>query len=304
MKRLDWQSGNVQPCVMALGYFDGVHLGHRAVIEAAVLQAHRLGCGTAVFTFTDKAGACMQKSAAGRIYRDETRQRLLESLGVDFLLMPDFGEVSKLLPEQFVSELTGRFAVRAVTAGSDFRFGRDKSGDFSTLRSLAAQAGIDAFEVPQVCLDGAPVSSTRIRQALIAGDMEGAARLLGRPYCIDGPVVGGKHLGTRELFPTANQHFLPGQLIPRCGVYAARAVLAGRSFAAVTNIGTCPTVSEENTVSAETYLLGEQFSLYGQPLTVELLHYLRPEQKFASIEALRAQIETDISAAKTLFETL
>lgn len=287
------------PCVIALGFFDGVHLGHRAVLKKATEQAKARGVLSAVFSFTDnkKEG---KKSRLGKIYSAQRRCELISELGLDFAIMPDFSAFSSLSPEQFVEILKNNFKACAFVCGKDFRFGKGAVGDTALLKELAAQCGIETYVVEDVVLDGENVSSTRIRKALSDGDIKTANKLLGRQYSIRSEVAHGKNIGSKVLYPTINQPFEDGDAILKFGVYASKTIYDGKEMPSVTNIGVCPTFLDERKPVSETYIIDADVNLYGKRVEVRLIDFLREEKRFESPEALKIQIEKDIEAAKNL----
>ena len=297
MKRFTLQNESSSPCVMALGYFDGVHLGHRAVIEKAVSEAKARGILSAVFTFTEQGNCKRKKAEAGEIYTPAHRCELFEEMGVDFVVMPDFSDFCSLSPQKFVEILCSRFGATAFSCGNDFRFGKNAAGTAQQLSCLAKEQGFETYVLDEVCIDNVRVSSTRIRKLLLQGDIKKANFLLGTPYNISADVVGGKHLGRARLYPTINQSFSSTSVIPKFGVYASRVCMEDKIMPAVTNIGVCPTFEGQTEPTAETHIIDTEVDLYGKKVKVELLEYLRPEQKFQSVEALKEQISVDIESA-------
>lgn len=285
------------PSVIALGFFDGVHLGHRAVLKKATEQAKSRGVLSAVFSFTDnkKEG---KKSQLGEIYSTSRRCELFSEIGFDFVIMPDFSAFSSLSPTEFVDVLKNNFNAVAFVCGSDFRFGKGAVGDVMTLKELAVLRGIDTYVVDEVLLDGESVSSTRIRKALKDGDIKTANKLLGREYSIRAEVVHGKQIGTDMLYPTINQTFEDGGALLKFGVYASKTIYDGKEMPSVTNIGVCPTFLEKRVPTSETYIIDADVNLYGKSVEVRLLDFLREEKKFESPEALKIQIKKDIEAAR------
>ena len=283
--------------VIALGYFDGVHLGHRAVLKKATEQANSLGVLSAVFSFTDnkKEG---KKSQLGRIYSTQRKCELLSELGFDFVIMPDFSAFSSLSPERFVEILSDNFSACAFVCGKDFRFGKGAVGNAALLKELALKSGIETYIVDDVVLDGENVSSTRIRKALSEGDIKTANKLLGREYSIKAEVAHGKNIGSKVLYPTINQPFEEASAPLKFGVYASKTVYDGKEMPSVTNIGVCPTFLDERKPTSETYIIGADVNLYGKSVEVRLIDFLREEKQFESPEALKKQIENDIKAAK------
>ena len=285
------------PSAVAIGVFDGVHRGHRALLDLTRREASRRGQSAAVLTFDDDPAL---KPGAAHITTLEERLTLLRDAGMDAAVVLPFPAVRDMSPETFVREvLTGTLAARLALVGYNFRFGRGAVAGADTLGTLMRQCGGDALCLPQQTLaDGSPVSASRVRAAVGAGDMPLAAALLARPYALTLPVVHGRALGRTLGLPTINQEIPPGLLLPKRGVYAGEAIVFGRSFPAVTNVGTRPTVSGEG-LSLETHIIGFSGDLYGESPTVRLFSYLRPERKFASLDELKDEILQNMKEAKT-----
>ena len=288
-----------EPTAIALGYFDGVHLGHRRVIESAVEYARENKIKTAVFTFGDLKGNS-KKSASGALYSEEHRVCLLKELGADFVIMPDFSDFAPLSPSEFVLLLKERFGARALFCGEDYRFGKGASGNADTLRELCEQNSIHLSVLPKVTMLGGEISSSRIKSALLNGDASLANKLLGRAYSLKSKVESGEHIGSKRLYPTINQSFSQNSAKIKNGVYASRAIVGGQKYIAVTNIGTCPSVKNLETAVSETYIIDKSISLYGESVEVELLEFIREEKRFESIESLREQIKKDIEKAREI----
>lgn len=297
MKIFSLENKSEDAAVFALGFFDGVHLGHRAVIEKAAAEAKARGALSAVFTFTDDK-AFGKKALAGEIYSAKRRCELFEEMGIDLVVMPDFSDFSSLSPEQFVDILISRFNAQGFVCGNDFRFGKNAVGTVQLLKEISKERAVDVFVMDEVLCEGESVSSTKIREALKGGDIKTANRLLGRAYSISAEVVGGKHLGTKKLYPTINQPFSEGSALLKFGVYASRVSFNGKTMPSVTNIGVCPTVGGQSEPNFETYIIDADVDLYGKTVTVELYDFIREEKKFHDIKALKAQIEADIEAAR------
>ena len=290
---------------VALGFFDGVHRGHRRVIEKAVeMAAGRLT--PAVFTFTMQKTGPAKKQNAGEITTLEQKIRILQSMGVLKIYAPDFLDFCGLSGEAFVQQiLKEEMDAAAVCCGKDFRFGKGASCGAADLRRFCKAEGMECAVLDEVMDEGKAVSSTRVRQAIADGEMEKAAELLGRRYCLDFLVEHGKALGRKLQFPTINQPIPPEMVLPRFGVYATMAVVEGKIYAGVTNVGVRPTVEKGMAPRAETYLIGFSGDLYGRAVPVQFLSFLRPEQKFHSVEALREQIGRDaVKAAQIVKKAL
>lgn len=278
----------------ALGFFDGLHIGHAAVIERAAAQE---GLSPCVFTFTMRGKHPAGKMPSSRLITDSKKYSMLKKWGIEIVLSPDFSEFHEMEPRMFVDEvLVRRLHVEMVCCGDDFRFGCRASAGVDELEQLCRERGIRLEIVPPVTCHGERVSSTRIRQLLAQGEVEAAAELLGRAFSYDFMVVHGKKLGRTIDSPTINQRMPNDFVLLRHGVYASAARVDGRLLPAVTNIGLRPTVENSGAVNSETYICGFSGDLYGQNVEVRLLHFIRPEQKFPDLDALRRQIQADAQA--------
>lgn len=291
------------PTSVAMGFFDGLHLGHAAVIAKAVEQRGE-GFLPTVFTFTMRSARPDRKPGSGYelITRDDKR-RLLMQWGVMATVCPDFVEFKEMETERFVSEvLVKRLRAGHVCCGRDFRFGKRAAGGVEELRELCAPRGITVDAVEEVRVEGQRVSSTWIRGLLREGDVKKAAQLLGRPFGYDFAVTQGKKLGRKLSFPTINQPIPPRFAAPRNGVYVSVAYAREAWRPAVTNVGLRPTVEHSDAVNSETYICGFSGDLYGVRVPVRLIEFLRPEKKFDSVEALREQIGADAVKAAAMAE--
>lgn len=293
--------GAARGAAVAIGNFDGLHLGHRAVIDAAASFARELDAPLGVVTFEPHPREVLQPGQApARLTPLRRKAELLAGLGVDVLHLLRFDPVLlAATPEAFVGEiLAGRLGVRAVAAGEDFRFGYRRAGDMALLARLGGEHGMRVAAVPPLEVEGAVCSSTRIRKALADGEVALAARLLGYPYELEGVVRPGDRRGRTLGFPTANVHPLGRRpLLPATGVYAVRAGVRGpggevRWHPAVANLGHRPTF-DGRTLLLEVHLLEGGGDLYGRRLRVAFLERLRGERKFAGVDEIKAQIGRD-----------
>ncbi len=283
---------------VALGLFDGVHLGHRAVISRPVSMAAQ-GLVPGVFTFRNTTLAYKQGRSIEYIYTDSYKERLVRRLGISEVFSEDFRELRELSGEEFARDiLSRRLDAACVVCGTDFRFGRNASCGINELAELGKKYGFAAEVADDVIADGENISSKRIRALLREGSPEKAALLLGEKYTVSGETVYGNQIGRTIDFPTVNQLFEEGQLVPKCGVYSSSVAIDGTEYRAVTNIGVKPTIAGERSPLAETHILGFSGDLYGRYLEVRLNSFIRPEQKFSSLEELRSQIQQDISFAE------
>ena len=285
---------------VALGYFDGVHLGHRAVIDRAVAEAGD-SLVPAVFTFSTGGGSPEKKKGMAALSSPEEKLELLRQAGIRRVENPDFSSFHGMSPEEFVRDfLAGQMGARVLCCGSDFRFGKGAAAGVEDLKRIGGPLGMRVCVVPAVMMDGSPVSSTRIRGAIAAGRMQEAARLLGRRYSFAAPVVEGKHLGRKLGFPTVNQTLPKGRCLPPAAVYAAWIQTPdGVWRMGVCNIGAQPTV-EGDIPLAETYILDYQGDLYGPMLRLAPWHKLREIQRFGSVEELRRTVLQNAAQAREI----
>ena len=305
MERLDGGSAvppHLAGGIVALGNFDGFHLGHQAVVGRAVARARAEGRPALVATFDPHPVRHFRPDTPPfRLTTLDQRQRLFAAAGVDAMVVFHFdGALAQLSAERFIAErLHANLRVAGVVTGEDFTFGTAKRGDVRLLRERGAAHGFVAETVGPVTLDGEPVSSTRIRDALRGGDPRAAARLLTRPFAIEGVVQHGDKLGRTIGYPTANVD-MGMYLRPAYGIYAVTGRLAdGRMLKGAANLGIRPTFDPPKEL-LEPYFFDFAGDLYGQPVEVALVDYLRPEAKFDSLDALTAQMERDCARARAL----
>jgi riboflavin kinase/FMN adenylyltransferase len=281
---------------VALGLFDGVHLGHRAVLGTASEQKKN-GLIPCAFTFPPESAA--NKGAAGYIYSENEKNFILEhDCGIKRVFSPCFADICGMDGETFAKDiLCGEMNAAFVCCGNDFRFGKAASCGIDELRRFGEKLGFTVKTVEDVFCDEERVSSTLIRELLAAGELEKANKLLGQPYIIMKNVSRGAQLGRTIGFPTANQIFDEGQLVPRFGVYASKTFANGKWYPSITDIGMKPTVNYGGSPLAETYIHGFTGDLYGSPVQVVLCAFIRPEMKFGSVEELKKQISADTEYA-------
>ncbi len=288
--------------VYALGFFDGVHLGHQALLRECAALAEDLGCKAGAVTFVGHPDVLVHGQPMPLINTASDRRALLRRWGVeDVVELPFDRRLMTMGYATFFRMLLARYGAGGLVCGQDFRFGHRGEGDAEKLQALCAQARICCRVVEQIRLDGVVVSSTHIRRLIADGDMEAAARFLGHRHILTGIVVPGHHLGRTLGIPTANLVPPRDLLLPRGGVYICQAAVAGERFPAVTNVGTRPTVGGRGT-TVETWILGLDRDLYGQELELEFCAFLRPERKFASVRELQAQIRENGEQARKYFE--
>lgn len=278
--------------IYALGYFDGVHLGHQALLSRSRSLAQAMDCRSGAVTFLGHPDALLTGAAPVQINTFADRKALL-SQRVDRVLELPFDKTMMETPwERFLDGLIQAHQAVGFVCGSDFRFGCRGQGTAELLEKFCRERNLSCEIVPQQSIDGIRISSTYIRTLLEQGNMEEAARFLGHPHVLSGRVIAGKQLGRTIGIPTANMAYGEELAELPYGVYACQAALEGKKYMAVTNVGIRPTVEGER-VNAESWLLDFSGDLYGKTLTLRFYKYLRPEQKFPDLCALKAQIEKD-----------
>ncbi len=284
---------------VAIGKFDGVHLGHQALIQKIIEQKDR-GMLATVFTFDMSAAAFFGGEAKELTTREEKR-RIFAEMGVDVLIEFPLNTVTAATePEEFVHRfLAGQMHASYICAGSDLSFGKKGAGNHETLARFAGEYGYQVELIDKVMVAGEVVSSTRVREAVGQGHMEDAAQMLGAPYSVTGRVDHGKQLGRTIGMPTANLLPEPDKLLPPNGVYYSRAVIDGMEYRGISNVGCKPTVSDSMAMGVETYLYDFSGDIYGREMLVKLLAFRRPEMKFDGVETLKAQMMRDIAAGET-----
>ena len=289
---------------LAIGVFDGVHLGHQQIIRQTITDAQQHGGLALVVTFDRHPNAIVAPAhLPPQIYPLAQKLRTIASLGANATLLIEFNRAfSEQTGEAFIRGLAHDLGqLHSICVGADFVFGHKRSGNVPLLRQLGTELGFMVHGMAAVALDGEVVSSTRIRAAIQSGDFDAASQMLGRPYSISGPVVHGDQLGNKLGFPTANLD-VTALVLPPYGVYAARVFLNGTAHRAVLNLGTRPTVqTSKHERRFEVHLLDFSGNLYDSELEVEFVAKLRDEMKFASLDELKTQIAADIASAAKCF---
>lgn len=283
--------------VVALGFFDGVHAAHKELFRLAKNEAQRLGCSTAAIIFDRRPRDVVAGTGTELINTAEDRVRIIKDLcGIEETISIAFTKEFMLKKwDLFIKELVEGYDACAFVAGYDFRFGHMGEGNAEKLKKLCRELKLGCIIADEMKIDGVTVSSTHIRELIRDGEMEKAARFLGHRHILTGVVTEGKKLGRTIGIPTANLLIPDGIITPRFGVYETEITLpTGEKKKAVTNVGVRPTVSGENTVTVESYILDFSGDLYGREIIAEYVRFLRPEQKFGGLAELKAGIERDI----------
>ena len=294
------------PTHLAIGVFDGLHIGHQAVIGRALASARQTGGNAVVVTFDPHPVRVLRPEKAPRLLTS-TRHKveLIEKMGVDAVLLLEFTqEFSKTPPEIFIEKLVqAANQLTQICVGQEWTFGANRSGSIRLLEELAPKLEFQVASVPPVLVGERVVSSTLIRSAVERGDFDSAAKYLGRAFTILGTVTAGRQLGRRLGFPTANLR-AHNELFPPNGVYAAKAWFRGTEYGGVVNIGVRPTIEVESGERIlELHLFDFEQQIYGEDVEVAFLGYLRPEQKFSGVDELQAQIQRDAVAARRVYES-
>lgn len=293
-----------QRVCLAIGVFDGVHLGHQQVIRQTTGDASHSEARSVVVTFDRHPNSIVAPHAVPpAVYSLDQKLQAVESLGVDTVLMVRFDEpFSQLSAEGFVDQLIRGFGmIRSICVGRNFTFGHQRGGNVELLQKIGQSHNFKVHGLAAVALDGKVVSSTRIRECIQSGDLDSASQMLGRDYQLSGKVVQGDGLGRKLGFPTANID-VTGLLTPPNGVYAVHVFRGGNVLRGVANIGFRPTLSQKQpSLRVEVHLLSVAEDLYGERLDLQFLSFVRPEIKFSSVEQLQKQISLDITAAKQQF---
>ena len=286
--------------IIALGFFDGVHLGHQVLLRQCCTLATQRGCLAAAITFDRHPQSLFRKDPPPLLTTGQDRRRLLREYGIGSIFQYPVEEKTMSMPWQaFLEELIS-FGGAGFVCGQDFRFGYRGAGDAEKLSRFCEERSLPCVIVPEQSLDAVRISSTHIRSLLALGHMETAKKFLGHPHLLTGKVVTGRRLGGKLGFPTANVLIPPGIACPRHGVYACTVRVDGQPFIAVTNVGSRPTV-DGHQVRTESWLLDFSGDLYGKTVTLEFHYFLRPEKKFDSLEQLQAAVQADAARARSYF---
>jgi riboflavin kinase/FMN adenylyltransferase len=293
-----------RPTVLTLGVFDGLHLGHQLIMQTVVERARAVGAVPTVITFEPHPREVLHPESAPPLLQTfDQKIEALGVLGIEQTIVIHFDKsFARIRAQDFLRDaVVDRLHAKEVYLGRGFAFGHDREGNIDLLRAVSQSLGFFADEVPEVRLRGRRVSSSRIRELLQQGRVNLARRMLGRPYGVEGRVVRGAERGVTLGFPTANLH-PQNRVIPRNGVYVTATLIEGQWRRSVTNVGTRPTFESSAATSVETFVMNYSGDLYGDVVRVRFLHRLRDEQKFASIDELKSQIERDVARAEEFFE--
>lgn len=289
---------------VALGVFDGIHKGHQDVINCAISYKDT-GLSSAVFTFNTKTVTTKGNGHIDMLLSDELKLEMLENMGVDYIFSPEFSVLKNLTAHEFVKEIIHKKLNASVAiCGENFRFGKGAFSGSDELSSICRDLGIATIILPHTFSDGKAISSTDIRKHIINGEIALANKKLGYDFYFKLPVVHGNMIGRTLDFPTINQYFQAGQVIPRFGVYASVTEIEGKAYPSISNIGIKPTIGGESFPLAETFIINFKGDLYEKVIKVSLKQFIRPEQKFEDLNELKATIKNDLITAKQILKII
>ncbi|MBS1644541.1 MAG: bifunctional riboflavin kinase/FAD synthetase [Bacteroidetes bacterium] len=298
----------IEKPVVTIGTFDGVHLGHRTILKEVINKAKEIGRESMVLTFDPHPRSIIQPNAPTKIITPlEQKLQLILNAGIDHIVVAPFSRAfSQLSAEEYVTKfLVKEFHPAAVVIGYDHRFGHDRKGDIELLKAQGRAFNFVVDEIPAHMISDAAISSTKIREALTHGDIATANQMLDRPYSLSGIVVKGEQLGRKLGYPTANLHPHSSlQLIPAIGIYAAQVRVGSRLYNSAMSIGVRPTVAEHGALSIEAHLLDFSDDLYGMDIELLFHAYIRAEEKFNSLDALKAAIATDEQITRSMLKNI
>ena len=293
------------PTVLSLGKFDGLHRGHELLMEyMREKKQEQQNLKAAVFTFDVPPSEQTQNLQMQVLTTSQEKARLFEENGIDYLIeCPFTREIMCMEPEEFIERIVKNLHVKDIVVGTDFRFGYKRRGDYQMLKQYAPQYGYQLKVMPKMQEEGRDISSTYIREEIAAGHIEKAHRLLGYPFFVEGNVLHGRKLGKAVLgIPTINLIPPSEKLLPPMGVYVTSTEYAGKHYPGITNVGCKPTIQGENPIGVETHLFDISEDMYGRMVRVSFLKRVRPEQRFDSLDELKAQMEQDIQYGKVYFD--
>lgn len=290
-----------EPTVISLGKFDGIHRGHELLLEQ-LMKKKREGYKAVIFTFDIPPKKALNAEEVKVLTTNEEKMHMFDSFGIDYLIeCPFTPEVMSMEPEVFIEMLVKSLSVKCIVAGEDFRFGRNRRGDYQMLQEYAKKLAYEAIILPKMKEEERDISSTFVREEIMAGRIERANSLLGYPYFVSGEVKHGNKIGRTIGFPTINLIPPANKLLPSYGVYITKVTIDGIVYHGVTNVGCKPTIEGENPIGIETYILDFQQDVYDKVVIVTFIKKIRDERKFPSLESLLAQMRLDVNEARYYF---
>lgn len=302
-KTLDFQLE--EPTAVTLGKFDGLHRGHELLMHTVLDYSKNYRVASVAFTFDMPPRNRVEEIIANVLTTNEEKQYIFEKKGIDYLIeCPFTSEVMSMDPKEFIAWISKSLQMKFVVVGDDFRFGYKRAGDYHTLQQYEKEFGYKTIVLDKLKDSNRDISSTYVREKIADGNIKKANQLLGYRYFIKSEILHGRKLGRRIGIPTINMILPVDKLLPPNGVYVTEVLVDGKSYMGVTNIGCKPTVSDENIVGVETYIDDFNQDIYGEKIVVSFIDFIRPEQKFESIEELKAQMLSDIKAARKYYKNV
>lgn len=294
-----------EPTAVTLGKFDGLHRGHELLMHTVLECKEKHKVASVAFTFDMPPRNRVEEIIANVLTTNDEKQYIFAKKGIDYLVeCPFTPEVMAMEPKMFISWISKALQMKFVVVGDDFRFGYKRSGDYHTLIEHEKEYGYKTIVLDKLKDSNRDISSTYVREKIADGNIRKANQLLGYHYFIKSEILHGKKLGRRIGIPTINMILPKHKLLPPNGVYLTQVLVDGKTYMGVTNVGCKPTVSNDNIVGVETYIDNFNQDIYGEKIVVSFLEFIRPEMKFASIQELRAQMESDIVVAKKCYENI
>ena len=294
-----------EPTAVTLGKFDGLHRGHELLMNTVLEYSKKYQVSSVAFTFDMPPRNRVEEIVANVLTTNDEKQYIFEKQGIDYLIeCPFTTEVMSMEPKAFIEWISKSLHMKYVVVGDDFRFGHKRAGDYHTLQEYEETYGYKTIVLDKLKDSNRDISSTYVREKIADGNIRKANELLGYNYFIKSEILHGKKLGRRIGMPTINMILPKNKLLPPNGVYVTEVLVEGKTYMGVTNVGYKPTVSEERVIGVETYIDDFNQDLYGEKIVVSFLEFIRPEMKFASIEELKAQMESDIQVARKYYKNV
>lgn len=299
-KTLDFQVE--EPTAVTLGKFDGLHRGHDLLMQTVLEYSKKYQLASVAFTFDIPPRSKVEEIVANVLTTNDEKQYIFEKRGIDYLIeCPFTTEVMSMEPKAFIAWISKVLHMKYVVVGDDFRFGHKRAGDYHTLQQYEEEYGYKTIVIDKLKDSNRDISSTYVREKIADGNIKKANELLGYKYFIKSEILHGRKLGRTIGVPTINMILPPNKLLPPNGVYVTEVLVDGKTYMGVTNIGCKPTVSKEEVIGVETYIDNFNQDVYGEKIVVSFLQFIRPEQKFDSIEELREQMQSDIQVSRKLY---
>lgn len=291
-----------EPTAVTLGKFDGLHRGHDLLMQTVLEYSRKYELASVAFTFDIPPRNKVEEIVANVLTTNDEKQYIFEKRGIDYLIeCPFTTEVMSMEPKAFIAWISKALHMKYVVVGDDFRFGHKRAGDYHTLQQYEEEYGYKTIVIDKLKDSNRDISSTYVREKIADGNIKKANELLGYKYFIKSEILHGRKIGRTIGVPTINMILPPNKLLPPNGVYVTEVLVGGKTYMGVTNIGCKPTVSEENILGVETYIDNFNQDVYGEKIVVSFIQFIRPEQKFHSLEELKEQMQSDIKVSRKIY---